>query len=112
MKGDGFRVGSDFTVKFDAAGSPEGLPVVRSSSKSTYVSLARGSVEIRKGTLKGSLELDMDHAYWARGPLEVTVSDLDLDLDASGVEVAERLVGERRRPRLDLPRARAAVVRR
>jgi hypothetical protein len=143
VKGDGFGVGTDFTLKFDAAGSPEGLPLVRSSSKSTYVSLARGSreftvqvhghteearldtiqlsratdlksasirmpdirsvdlrdlvavlpskvpIEIRKGTLKGALELDMDHEYWARGPFEVTVSDLDLD--ASGVDVAGQL---------------------
>lgn len=140
VKGDGFGVGTDFVLKFDAAGSPEGLPVVRSSSKSTYVSLARGArqftvqvhghaeeahldtiqlsratdlksasvrmpdirsvdlrdlggvlpqktpMEVREGTLNGSLQLDMDHEYWVRGPLEVDVSGLDLT--ASGVDVS------------------------
>jgi hypothetical protein len=139
VKGNGFGVGTDFILHFDAAGSPDGLPLVRSSSKSTYVSLARGSreftvqvhghveeahldtiqlsratdlksasvrmpdirsvdlrdlvavlppnapIEIHAGTLKGSLKLDMDHEYWARGPFEVDVSGLDFD--ASGVDV-------------------------
>ena len=41
LKGIGFGVGTDWQLDFDAAGSSEGLPLVRSSSKSSYVSLAR-----------------------------------------------------------------------
>jgi hypothetical protein len=143
VKGDGFGVGTDFALKFDAAGSPERLPIVQTSSKSTYVSLARGSrevtvqlhghteearldtiqlsratdlksasvrmpdircvdlrnlggvlppsvpVEVRGGTLAGSLKLDMDSEYWTRGPLELDVSGLELE--AAGVKVAGKL---------------------
>jgi len=42
LKGLGFGVGTDWQLDFDAAGSKEHLPLVRSSSKSSYVSLARG----------------------------------------------------------------------
>lgn len=42
VKGDGFGVASDWKLKFDASGSKEQLPLVTSTSKSTYVSLARG----------------------------------------------------------------------
>ena len=42
LKGIGYGVGSDWQLDFDAAGSTEHLPLVRSSSKSSYVSLARG----------------------------------------------------------------------
>lgn len=143
VKGNGFGVGTDLIVKFDAAGSPEQLPIVRTSSKSTYVSLARASheftiqihghseearldtiqlsratdlksanvrmpdiravdlrdlgpvlppkapLEIRKGTLKGSLKLDMDKDYWTKGPLELDVSELELV--ASDVKMAGTL---------------------
>ena len=41
LKGIGFGVGTDLQLDFDAAGSNEHLPIVRSSSKSSYVSLAR-----------------------------------------------------------------------
>ena len=41
LKGLGFGVGTDWQLDFDAAGSSEQLPLVRSSSKSTYVSLAK-----------------------------------------------------------------------
>jgi hypothetical protein len=41
LKGIGFGVGTDWQLDFDAAGSSERLPIVRSSSNSTYVSLAR-----------------------------------------------------------------------
>jgi len=41
VKGVGFGVGTDWQLDFDAAGSSEHLPLVRSSSKSSYVSLAR-----------------------------------------------------------------------
>lgn len=41
LKGIGFGVGSDWQLDFDAAGSSERLPLIRSSSKSSYVSLAR-----------------------------------------------------------------------
>ena len=41
LKGIGYGVGSDWQLDFDAAGSGEHLPLVRSSSKSSYVSLAR-----------------------------------------------------------------------
>lgn len=42
VKGNGFGVGTDWALKFDAAGSDKQLPLVTSKSKSTYVSLARG----------------------------------------------------------------------
>ena len=41
LKGLGFGVGTDWQLDFDAAGSSERLPLVRSSSKSSYVSVAR-----------------------------------------------------------------------
>jgi hypothetical protein len=41
LKGPGFGVGTDWQLDFDAAGSSDHLPIVRSTSKSTYVSLAR-----------------------------------------------------------------------
>ena len=41
LKGIGFGVGTDWQLDFDAAGSSEQLPLVRSSSKSSYVSLAK-----------------------------------------------------------------------
>ena len=41
VKGIGFGVGTDWQLDFDAAGSALHLPLVRSSSKSSYVSLAR-----------------------------------------------------------------------
>ncbi|MEI9941950.1 MAG: hypothetical protein WDO69_32445 [Pseudomonadota bacterium] len=41
LKGVGFGVGTDWQLDFDAAGSAEHLPLVRSSSKSSYLSLAR-----------------------------------------------------------------------
>jgi hypothetical protein len=43
VKGDGFGVGTDWKVNFEASGSPEQLPIVRSDSKLTYFSLARGN---------------------------------------------------------------------
>jgi len=42
LKGPGFGVATDWQLDFDAAGSNEHLPIVRSSSKSSYVSMARG----------------------------------------------------------------------
>lgn len=42
IKGNGFGVGTDWQLKFDAAGSEKQLPLVTSTSKSTYVSVARG----------------------------------------------------------------------
>ena len=41
LKGLDFGVGTDWQLDFDAAGSSERLPLVRSSSKSSYVSVAR-----------------------------------------------------------------------
>ena len=129
LKGIGFGVGTDWQLDFDAAGSSEQLPLVRSSSKSSYVSLARKmkaftiqihdhheeaqldtiqlskstdlkkallrmpqivSVDLRdlpavlaeppafelKGELNASLNLDMDHEYWAEGRLHAVTKDL------------------------------------
>lgn len=140
LKGNGFGVGTDWALDFNAAGSPEQLPLVRSSSKSTYVSLARGMrsftvqlhghreeakldtiqlsgatdlksasvrmpnittvdlddlpavllpgtpVSIKGGVTTASLNLDMDHEYWVRGPLTAQVKDIALN--AAGVHVA------------------------
>jgi hypothetical protein len=41
VKGNGFGVGTDFVVKFDAAGSAERLPLATLTAKSTYVSVSR-----------------------------------------------------------------------
>lgn len=41
VKGNGFGVGTDFVLKFDAAGSAERLPLATLEAKSTYVSLSR-----------------------------------------------------------------------
>jgi len=41
LKGDGFGVATDWRLDFDAAGEPGGLPLGKSDSKSTYVSLAK-----------------------------------------------------------------------
>jgi len=138
LKGLGFGVGTDWQLDFDAAGSSEHLPIVRSSSKSSYVSLARAmraftiqvhdhheeaqldtiqlskatdlkqaslrmpkivSVDLRdlpavlsekpsmemQGELQGSLQLDMDHEYWTKGPLHATTKGLHVE--GSGVAV-------------------------
>ncbi len=143
LKGDGYGVGTDWQLNFDAAGSAEQLPLITSASKSTYVSLARGNksftvqmhghreeakldtiqlsrstdlkaasvrmpnivcsdlkdvpavlapdgpVKIKSGTANASLNLDMDHEYWAHGPLTTTTKDLDLDV--AGVDVASNV---------------------
>ncbi|HKO48605.1 MAG TPA: hypothetical protein VJV79_12825 [Polyangiaceae bacterium] len=49
LKGIGYGVGTDWQLDFDAAGTSEQLPLVRSSSKSSYVSLAR---EMRAFTIQ------------------------------------------------------------
>jgi hypothetical protein len=46
VRAEGFGVDGDYQLKFDASGSAEQLPLLRSSSKSTYVSLARGRREL------------------------------------------------------------------
>jgi len=143
LKGNGFGVGTDLQLDFDAAGTAEQLPLLRSSSKSTYVSLARGMraftvqihghheeveldtiqlsrstdlkaasvrmpkiisvdltdlpavlpegtpIQISRGEAQASLSLDMDHDYWAHGPLSATIRDLRLD--AAGVRVGGNL---------------------
>lgn len=143
VKGPGFGVGTDWQLDFDASGSKDRLPLIRSTSKSTYVSLANkmrsftvqihghheeaqldtiqlsratdlqhallrmpqivsvdladapavlapdGPIKVKKGTLQSSLNLDMDHEYWASGPLLATIKDLDLE--AAGVKVAGNL---------------------
>jgi hypothetical protein len=45
VKGDGFGVASDWRLDFDAGGEQGGLPLGKSDSKSTYVSLAKGNRE-------------------------------------------------------------------
>lgn len=42
VKGNGFGVGTDWQLDFDARGSDRKLPIIRSTSKSTYASIARG----------------------------------------------------------------------
>jgi hypothetical protein len=41
LKGNGFGVATDWRLSFDASGEPGGLPLGKSDSKSTYVSLAK-----------------------------------------------------------------------
>lgn len=169
VMGQGFGVQTDWRLTFDAAGempdgrrapaeasaqaappkaggepsatAAPGLPVVRSSSKSTYASLAGregreftvhvqghegeavfdsiqlsgashlkraeprlpnivstdlddlGAVmpegvplNVRGGTAKASLRLDMDENFWIRGPVELALADLDLVL--AGVAIS------------------------
>lgn len=139
LKADGYGVGTDLLLEFDAAGSKERLPLASASAKSTYVSLARkmqsftvqvhghrtdaqldtirlsrttdlksakiqmpdirsvdltdlsvllpegAPVEVSGGELRGSLELQMDEKYWARGALESALNGLAVD--AAGVRV-------------------------
>ena len=88
LKGIGFGVGSEWRLDFDAAGSPDQLPVVRSSSKSSYVSLARAmrtfTVQIHDhheeaelDTIQLSKWTDLKHA-WLRMPQIVAVDLRDL----------------------------------
>jgi len=139
LKGIGFGVGTDWQLDFDAAGSSEHLPLVRSSSKSSYVSLATAmksftiqihdhheeaqldtiqlskatdlkhallrmpqivSVDLHdlpavladtpplemKGELHASLNLDMDHEYWARGPFHATTKGLHVAGDGIAID--------------------------
>jgi hypothetical protein len=144
LKGNGYGVGSDAQLNFDAAGSSQQLPLIAFAAKSTYVSLARGNhqvtfqihghkeeaqldtiqlskatdlqtatvrmpsivcvdlkdmpgalfpeglpVQIKSGEAHAALDLDMDHEYWAHGPL--TMSTKDLQLDVAGVQIGGNL---------------------
>jgi hypothetical protein len=143
VKGNGYGVASDLLLKFDARGSREQLPLVRTSAKSTYVSLSRrmraftvqihghheearldtiqlsratdlkgasvrmptvlsvdlqdlpvvlpenAGIEVRHGELHGSLSLDMDEKYWAKGPLKTEIRDLALE--AAGMNFGANL---------------------
>lgn len=88
LKGPGFGVGSDWQLDFDAAGSSERLPLVRSSSKSSYVSLARAMrsftvqihdhhEEAQLDTIQLSKSTDLQHAV-VRMPKIVSVDLRDL----------------------------------
>lgn len=139
LKADGYGVGTDLLLEFDAAGTKERLPLASASAKSTYVSLARkmrsftvqlhghksaaqldtirlsratdlksakihlpdirsedlsdlpvllpegAPVKVSGGALRGSLELQMDEKYWARGAFQSALNDLAVD--AAGVRV-------------------------
>ncbi len=88
LKGPGYGVGTDWQLDFDAAGSSEHLPIVRSTSKSTYVSLARAmhtfTVQIHEhheeaqlDTIQLSKSTDLKHAL-VRMPKIVSVDLRDL----------------------------------
>ena len=88
LKGIGFGVGSDWQLDFDASGSSEHLPLVRSSSKSSYVSLARAMKaftiqihdhheEAQLDTIQLSKSTDLKHAL-VRMPKIVSVDLRDL----------------------------------
>lgn len=88
LKGIGYGVGTDWQLDFDAAGSNERLPLVRSSSKSTYVSLARKMraftvqihdhhEEAQLDTIQLSKSTDLKHAL-LRMPKIVSVDLQDL----------------------------------
>jgi hypothetical protein len=88
IKGPGYGVGTDWQLDFDAAGSSERLPIVRSTSKSTYVSLARGMhaftvqihdhhEEAQLDTIQLSKSTDLKHAL-VRMPKIVSVDLRDL----------------------------------
>lgn len=73
LKGNGYGVSSDWQVAFDAKGSPDRKPLLRSSSKLSYVSLARGRrdftlqlpghhEEAELDTIQLSRSTDLQHA--------------------------------------------------
>ncbi|HEY0469516.1 MAG TPA: hypothetical protein VGC79_35245 [Polyangiaceae bacterium] len=165
LKGIGYGVGTDWQLDFDAAGSAERLPLVRSSSKSSYVSLARAmrtftiqihdhheeaqldtiqlskstdlkhalvrmpkivSVDLRdlpavladhptlemKGELQGSLNLDMDHEYWAQGLVHATTKGLHLEGSGIAADANLKLDSELRfNPKLKINRLQKLVFR-
>ncbi len=104
LKGPGYGVGTDWQLDFDAAGSGERLPIVRSSSKSTYVSLARAmhtfTVQIHEhheeaqlDTIQLSKSTDLKHAL-VRMPKIVSVDLRNLPAaldDHPGVELSGEL---------------------
>ncbi|MES1176023.1 MAG: hypothetical protein ABUL62_17005 [Myxococcales bacterium] len=88
VKGPGYGVGTDWQLDFDAAGSTDRLPIVRSTSKSTYVSLARQMhaftvqihdhhEEAQLDTIQLSKSTDLKHAL-VRMPKIVSVDLRDL----------------------------------
>jgi len=88
LKGNGFGVATDWSLDFDAAGSEKRLPIVRSSSKSTYVSLAKEMraftiqihdhhEEAQLDTIQLSKSTDLQHAL-LRMPKIVSVDLQDL----------------------------------
>ncbi|MEI9954365.1 MAG: hypothetical protein WDO74_36705 [Pseudomonadota bacterium] len=165
LKGVGFGVGTDWQLDFDAAGSSEHLPLVRSSSKSSYVSLARGmraftiqihghheeaqldtiqlskstdlkgallrmpkivSVDLAdlpavladhpplelKGELHASLDLDMDHEYWAQGPFHARTTGLHVAGGGIAVDGNVKFDSELRfNPKLKINRLQKLVLR-
>ena len=106
LKGIGFGVGTDWQLDFDAAGSAERLPLIRSTSKSTYVSLARAMrtftvqihdhhEEAQLDTIQLSKSTDLKHAL-VRMPKIVSVDlrDLPAVLDEKpGFELKGELQG-------------------
>lgn len=105
LKGAGFGVGTDWQLDFDAAGSSERLPLVRSSSKSSYVSLARGMKaftvqihdhheEAQLDTIQLSKATDLKHAL-LRMPqiVSVDLQDLPAVLGKSLLEMRGELRG-------------------
>ncbi len=73
VSGEGFGVATDLALALDAAGSKHGLPLARSSSKASYVSLARGmrsftvqildhAEEAELDTIQLSRSTDLEHA--------------------------------------------------
>jgi len=88
LKGLGYGVGTDWQLDFDASGSKDRLPLLRSSSKSSYVSLARGMKaftiqihghheEAQLDTIQLSKSTDLKHAL-VRMPQIVSVDLQDL----------------------------------
>ncbi len=99
LKGIGFGVGTDWQLDFDAAGSTEHLPIVRSSSKASYVSLARAMKaftiqihdhheEAQLDTIQLSKSTDLKRAL-VRMPKIVSVDlrDLPAVLGDTGLEM-------------------------
>ena len=66
VSGNGFGVATDLSVKLDAGGSKQHLPLASSSSKATYVSLARGMRSFTLQILEHAEEAELDTIQLSR----------------------------------------------
>ena len=75
----------------DLKGASVRMPTLRSVDMTDLpvVLPEKAPIEVKSGDLRGSLSLDMDEKYWARGPFQTEIRDLVLK--AAGVELGANL---------------------